>query len=313
MKAHMDKDINKNDVVLLSYISECTIVTVSQLSALCRRSRQVIRRRLRLLEHDGLVITRIRGYGKNQGRPEEIISLTERGHKILQDEGIVPSTSVFNRDMPVNAFTIDHEVLVNWFYIHLIQLERNITELTVRYINRNLHLPNRYSVSQPSSNKCLSSASSGQSSSANLIPDGVFAICNKNLEKTLLFFLEVDLGTESLASTNRTQKDIRQKIINYQTVFRSGRYRRYEKVFDATLNGFRLLFITNTSARLNSLCRLVQEMPPSDFVWLAEQEQMFSRGVSSTIWVRGGHIDKQRQSIVGGGLACDSAILDSIS
>ena len=122
------------------------------------------------------------------------------------------------------------------------------------------------------------------------IPDGVFSITNgaAKTKKTLLFFLEADRGTETIASSNQSSKDIRHKILNYQTLFSINQYKCYEDVFGSKLNGFRLLILVNTASRLTALCRLVQEMPPSDFVWLTAQEEMFSRGVSAEIWFRGG-------------------------
>ena len=126
--------------------------------------------------------------------------------------------------------------------------------------------------------------------------------------KTLLFFLEADMSTETLASADKDSKDVRQKIINYQTLFRSGHYKRYARVFDASINGFRLLFLANTSARLAALCRLIKEMPPSDFVWLTDQELMFSHSLSAEIWVRGGRDNESLQSILGPNLACKAPV-----
>jgi hypothetical protein len=63
-------------------------------------------------------------------------------------------------------------------------------------------------------------------------PDAVFAITNAVDSKTLLFFLEVDCGTETLSSPQRDMKDIRQKILNYQWYFQSFKYKRYERIFD---------------------------------------------------------------------------------
>ena len=146
------------------------------------------------------------------------------------------------------------------------------------------------------------------------IPDGVFSITNGPAEtkKTLLFFLEVDMGTETLVSSKHSSKDIREKILNYKDLFRTNRYKRYEDVFGSRLNGFRLLILVNTASRLTPLCRLVREMPPSDFLWLAAQEKMFSRGLSAEIWFRGGKHEEQPQSILGSKLACETTVLPNI-
>ena len=77
---------------------------------------------------------------------------------------------------------------------------------------------------------------------SEFIPDGVFTITNAELKKSLLFFLEVDMGTETVASPKRDLKDIRQKIVNYQALFRTGQYKRYEKILKADVNGFRFCF-----------------------------------------------------------------------
>jgi hypothetical protein len=155
---------------------------------------------------------------------------------------------------------------------------------------------------------------SNREKSIEFIPDGVFSITNNEGEtkKTLLFFLEIDMGTETIASMDRNFKDVRQKIINYQALYHSGRYKRYERVFDAKLNGFRLLFLANTPVRLIALCHLAKAIPPSDFVWLTDQERMFSRGVSADIWARGGRHDEPLQSILGSKLSRNVTVVDCI-
>lgn len=65
-----------------------------------------------------------------------------------------------------------------------------------------------------------------------MIHDGVFIITDRESEKSLLFFLEVDMGTETLVNSNSKPIDVRQKIVNYQALFRAGQYKRYEKIFN---------------------------------------------------------------------------------
>ena len=70
--------------------------------------------------------------------------------------------------------------------------------------------------------------------------------------------------------------------------------------------------MTNSLARSTSLSRLVQEMPPSDFIWITNQEKMFSEGLSAEIWARGGKMDRPPRSIIGSDLATTIPVLDSI-
>ena len=133
----------------------------------------------------------------------------------------------------------------------------------------------------------------------SFIPDGVFNLRDQESGKTLLFFFEMDMGTEALASGRRGAKDIRNKVINYQQYFRSGGYKRYQDLWECRLAGFRLLFLAHTPARLAAFCRLVQETPPSDFVWLSDRDRMFAQGVSADIWARGGKLGAPPASIIG--------------
>jgi len=140
-------------------------------------------------------------------------------------------------------------------------------------------------------------------------PDAVFVTTDSTEGRTLLFFLEVDCGTETLSSPQRDMTDIRQKILNYQWYFQTLKYKRYEEIFETSyLRGFRLLFLTKTAGRLAALCKLTQEMQPSYFIWLTEQERMFSDGVSANIWARGGSLHATQQSILGR-LSCRAPLL----
>jgi len=133
----------------------------------------------------------------------------------------------------------------------------------------------------------------------SLKPDAAFSICDATQDKTVLFFLEVDRGTEILASPKRTPTDIRQKILNYGVCFNTCAYKKYESRWNCQLNGYRLLFVTDSVARLSTLCSLVQAMPPSDYIWFTTADRMFEDGISAEIWARGGRLDASPQSILG--------------
>ncbi len=120
------------------------------------------------------------------------------------------------------------------------------------------------------------------------------------------------MGTETRINRQRGSGDVRQKIINYQSIFRSCHYKRYKKTFQTEFNGFRLLFLTNSFGRMKKMCDLVAGMPPSDFVWLTDQERMFSKGLSAEIWARGGKYQKPAESILGPKLRFDAPFVNKI-
>jgi len=306
----MAKKITNSDVKLLSWIAEYKFLTVKQLGALGQRSLQVIRKRLRFLKSENLIIMQERAFGEGPGHPENIVILTEKGLKLLKDKDILSNHARYVTNATKDPIFVNHDLLVNWVFIHLVQVGRENQCLSTRHLTISSHNLNKGNADKPLLMERFSSDKTSENYS--MIPDGVFIITDKETEKTLLFFLEVDMGTETLANTKRTPNDVRQKIINYQALFRTGQYKRYEKIFKAKLNGFRLLFLSNTHARLRALCKLVREMPPTDFVWLAVQDQMFSNGLSAEIWVRGGKDNDTLQSILGQKRASKITVTDKI-
>ena len=138
-------------------------------------------------------------------------------------------------------------------------------------------------------------------------PDAVFIISDSVEGKTCLFFLEVDCGTETIASPKRDKSDIQQKIVNYQWYFQSQAYKRYEQVFKCQLRGFRLLFLTSTRGRLVALSELTQQIRPSNFVWLTECSRLFPDGISAEIWTKGGDLHGPPRSILGS-LCCQAPL-----
>ena len=226
------------------------------------------------------------------------MSLTERGIDWLRTDGAL------GRSVPSNEVAADgircaeHLLAINWFRIHLVYLERTVSRLSVTFLSCTSPFLERGPDGQPLvSDRAPATDADGEP--VPFTPDGVFTLRDQESGKTLLFCLEVDMGTETLASTRRGAKDILTKVVSYQQYFRGGGYKRYQNLWDCELNGFRLLFLTHTPARLAALCRLVQETPPSDFVWLSDQDRMFAQGVSADIWARGGKLDAPPESIVG--------------
>lgn len=290
--------LKSNDIEMLKSIAGYRILSVSQIVSLFQRNRQAIRRRLREFEKLGLLRVEQRELGRQRGRPENLLSLTEESVDILKDKGMLAHNIAYEKIAVDEFFNIDHQLMLNWFRIHLQYAESILPQLEVNFLSFNSPL-----LPQEVPERCFISDTIAFEGATDqkfkFTPDGVFSIRDSGQDKTILFFLEVDCGTEALASPDRNVKDIRQKIINYNLYFDNLGYKKYEKIWDCKLNGFRLLFLANTSQRLVNLCRLVREMPPTDFIWLTEQSRMFEEGVSYNIWARGGNIEAPPESIFG--------------
>ena len=286
------------DHQLLACIAEHRVLNVIQISALCQRNARATHRRLGVLEGADLVRTRTSVFRRDRGRPETLLSLTERGVELLRSDGTLP------RDMPHERVAADgiahqeHELLLNWFRVHLLWMERMIAPLSVQFLSAQSPFLMRGADRQ---SLILDSAPAAEEDgrAVTFIPDGVFCLVHRQLEKALLFFLEVDMGTESRASTKPNRPSVQQKIRNYQAYFRCGRYKRYESHWNCSFRGFRLLVLCNSAGRLGSLCPLVRQMPPSDFIWLTDQGRLEDLGAGAAIWARGGRLKEPLESILG--------------
>ena len=295
----------KNDIALLSSIHEYQAVTIRQLSAINGRSCQVIRRRIRLLEGQRLLVRKPFGYGMSQGRPEEIVYLSHQGVESLSIKGIVPPPDARCED--IRSDTVDHNLLLNWFRIHMVQLERVIPDLSVISLSPWHCLSKHKSIF---TTNIPAGQRRGQKN--DFIPDGIFIMKNNTNEKALLFFLEVDMSTESMASKSNNTNNIQHKIFCYQEIYRNGNYKFLEEVVKSNLQGFRLLFLTSTETRVAALCRFIQKAQNSDFIWLSDQRRMFDHGLSANIWVRGAKYENPRESILGPKYASDSPLMTMI-
>jgi hypothetical protein len=287
---------NKGDIKILSIIAEYKYLTIKQISILCQRSIQVIRRRVRSFFGKGLIVAGERVFSERVGRKESVIIISDKGLKILKDKKIISKHATYITDKTSNLLFVEHDLLVNWFLIHLLQVERINQRFKILFFTKSSH-----NLTQGDSRGSLImehfSNNDKPDETYTMIPDGVFTITDKKTNRSLLFFLEVDMGSETVASPTQSQRDIKQKINNYQALFKYEIYKKYNNITNCKFNGFRLLFLTNTRYRMESICRLVQSVPPSDFIWVSNQQQAFSKGTAAEIWARGGDYKKKLQSI----------------
>jgi len=290
--------LKTTDCNILECLAEHRILTVSQVAALFHKSKQAIRRRLHDLEERGLVEVVGSELGRGRGRPENSLGLTERGIDVLKEKALLPRDIPCDKVLGDSLFARDHQLLLNWFRIHLKQTERVLVSVSMKVFAQNSPFIPRGQDGRILITDCSPVPGSGMKG-VKFTPDAVFAIADSVAGKTCLFFLEVDRGTETIVSPKRDMTDVRQKIVNYQWYFHSGGYKRFEEVFAAKFRGFRLLFLTSTHGRLVALCQLAQEMKPSNFIWLTECGRLFVDGASAEIWARGGDLQAPQQSILG--------------
>jgi len=271
--------INKNDYELFRLLVEYRLLTVEQLSILLQKSRQGIYRRVGDICRMGLVASRD-AYGNKKGRPEKVFYITQKGFKCLQKKYSDQKVKFEYIDGSSVKY-IGHQMLLNWFRVGIVKAQREIEGIETKILT--------YGISD------YAQVDTETGEAVQFVPDAVIMLKDRSRNKAVLFFLEVDCGTEAIASPKRGHEDLRQKIINYQTYFLSERYKKYEKIFRSGFAGFRLLMLTNTEQRFAAICRLIREMSTDradsdiNFIWTSHQKPMFDKGVSGKIWTKGGN------------------------
>lgn len=280
---------------VLTDLADYRMLSLSQVAHLHFGGKRAARRRMQQLLEDGLVDLLPGTSGTGGGRPENTYGLSRVGLQLLKSKAVLDERITFEQTGgSILLQQISHQLLLGWFRVHLVHVCRTIPRLACR-----LMTCNSPTMLNPESEISLVRAvirSRNDSRDVHFTPDAVFIVTDTELERSVLFFVEVDMGTEPLASDERG--NISEKILRYKEYFASKAYKHYEDVWGVGLNGFRLLFLASTHSRAESLCGTIRRMSPAGFVWVTSEDRMFAEGISGKIWFPGGRSDGLPESIL---------------
>ena len=290
--------IDRRNLPLLRTIADYRVLTVRQLAEVMERPAKGLHRSVLRLVQDRLVAERSRGVSSGRGRREKLVSPTITGFEVLQTAGLLrPETK--ERDVTVDGLPhVEHQLLLNWIRMKWIRLDRACPILRTRFVTD----------SSPIASSVDDQGDPGAVPVPTIVrlndrhtftPDAIATITDVEPNKTVLFFLEVDMGTEPWDAAGKGRTTIMGKILNYQRTIRSEGHRVYASAWQCPIRGFRVLFLTNTRRRLEALCRWLSVIRPREFVWLTDQAQLLERGIGARIWARGGCLDRPAESILG--------------
>jgi len=300
----------KSDMELLATLADYRVLTTTQIAMLHFARKKTAQRRLVQLRRAGFLLEKKRELGRSLGRPENVYSLGEPAFELLQGCRLFREKASFEKVSVESIHCLDHEILLNWFRLHLLEIGRIYPGISVEFL-----APPFTFIDKAMSGKGLFPIriqdGSATRESVSLIPDGVFRLHVAEHDLSLLFFLEVDMGTESLTGSDDGAPNIQQKMRKYQRLILSGEYKMFERFWGCRFNGFRLLFLANDQKGMTDICRIPQQTQPSDFIWVTSQEPMFAQGLTDRIWARGGRlVSGPLESILNSNLACPSPLPD---
>ena len=294
-------------LALIRTVAECRVLTTGQLAALEFGSEQAARRAVRSMVSQELLHLGYDRLGRQRGRPEQLLSLKPAAVQALKDAGILPKDAD-PEDAQAGPLEdlLDHQIMLNWVRIAVQELLKARPDFGAAFVSSTSPFRTQVPGALASLNIALPCAD-GTGAASTVYPDAVLVLSHRPSLRSLLFFVEVDMSTESVASPSGKPNDIRQKLINYRIALGRKLYKSCERIAGATLTGFRVLFVANTLERAAVLCRLAEEMAPMDFVWITDYGRLRESGLHGGIWRRGGRAGLADQSILGSVASCVGA------
>lgn len=286
-----------SDLDLLVHLAECRFLTISQMAILLNRNDRALAHRLRLLVPQDVVRRARRAPSGLPGRTEHAWCLGEAGLAHLKANGTIHPDAAFDLFTERKIDCVDHELLISTFRVQSAQLSAVVPALASRFLTSRSWVLQASGASPAP--RLYEPADPHTQGTTEFVPDGVLVLRHAERGKALLFFLEVDMGTEPLRSP-RSGVDLDTKIRNYRQLLASGKYRRYGTMAGSPLRGFRLLVVCGNPDRLTKLLPLARQSGPCDFVWATDQSRMIQEGVWGPIWHKASHDGPQSESILGG-------------
>jgi hypothetical protein len=164
------------------------------------------------------------------------------------------------RHNKVEGLFMEHTLAVSEIHVSLICALRNYEDITLMFWKREGFLPRERVHNPEDCEKKLS-----------LIPDAFFGI--QTDKGKLLFFVEADMGTETLDR-------FKTKIIAYREYWKSGQFKdRY------TYRNFRVLTVTKGVQRLNNLVQIAENTGAKN-MFLFTVSELASSDILGTSWYR---------------------------
>ncbi len=187
-------ELSSRKLELLKSIAEYRVLLTTQVALLRGTGLRAAEKTTKMLRDRGYLTFSHYDFEGNRGRPRGVCSLTDRGAELLKKEGLIDAEIPSHRMTGEEIVHVIHELLINWFRIHLRQIDDHIPNLQTEFISATTPFQPLNEDGRP---MIADRVRGDGDADEGFIPDGVFSIRNEQQNKRLLFFLEVDRSTES--------------------------------------------------------------------------------------------------------------------
>ncbi|NQV16327.1 replication-relaxation family protein [bacterium] len=141
----------------------------------------------------------------------------------------------------------------------------------------------------------------GSGQEKRFIPDAVTCLENPTNKKKILLFIELDLATEKLVSERTEKYSVMKKMMLYRDYQRQKGFERYNRTFDYSFKGFRVMIVMNNKRRIQILRKELTLRGIEKFVWFGEREAINQNTVFDEIWNIADIKEEKKHSILGVG------------
>jgi hypothetical protein len=253
------RTLSKSALTGLFFIHKYRFLTIAQFARIATFSQYHAAEILRDLERWGIVgyfgYTGIPGHGKTP----KVYYLKRRGWELLCAERV--SLSEFSEVHKETTWTpyMYHRLRIIDAMVSLEIALRNRPHLSLIQIFLEYRMIKKGS---SIARETTDFVSDEEVSDNKFVPDAVFILENVETKKRGLYFLEMDLGTEQIASPVRQQSriTIRHKFMQYDKYLTTGRFARTYSLY-GEFRYFTLLFVTTGDTRIDNIRHALADLP----------------------------------------------------
>ena len=121
-------ELTSRKLTLLKLTAEYRVLLTTQVALLCGIGLRAAQKKIMMLRDNGYLTLSRHDFTSIRGRPESVCSLTHRGVELLKRESLIDSEIANHRITGEEIVHVSHELLINWFRIHLLQVDNHISD-----------------------------------------------------------------------------------------------------------------------------------------------------------------------------------------
>ena len=206
-----------------------------------------------------------------KGSSEIIYALNRNGLNLIEDDNCFINSENIKRyisNRPRNIFQIKHLLSINCF---LVSLEVSSSKFNVEILEIRTYYNRPVILEYNPSNDSIKNNT--------IIPDAMFILSRNG--KEALFFLEIDKDTEPIKSFSKNNRsNFSQKVEIYNKILETNDFLKF-----GNFKGFRILTVTPSTQRLESIKDSISELVDNECFWFATEDEIKEKNIlTDAIW-----------------------------